>query len=106
MQNALMIDPRYSAFFGPQDAGSGSGTFGNGNGAGWMQGLANLPGSEAYYTAAQGNGDSAFGIGLTNDVSVQLVNDFSRGHLGHGGIPVSGAGRAHPFENGLLGWLI
>ena len=58
MQNALMIDPRYSAFFGPQDAGSGSATMGNGNGAGWMQGLANLPGSEAYYTAAQGNGDS------------------------------------------------
>ncbi|AZU46073.1 hypothetical protein C3B79_0247 [Aeromonas hydrophila] len=31
------------------------------------------------------------------------MDDFSRGHLGHDGVPVSGAGRAHPLENGV--WL-
>ena len=50
---------------------------------------------------AQGHGHRTLGIGLTDDVSVQLVDDFSRGHLGHDGVPVSGAGRAHPLENEL-----
>ena len=52
---------------------------------------------------AQGHGHRTLGIGLTDDVSVQLVDDFSRGHLGHDGVPVSGAGRAHPLENELAG---
>ena len=52
----IQIDPRTSPYFTPQDMGSVSGSFGSGAGVGWMRGLENLPGSEAYYTPASGSG--------------------------------------------------
>ena len=35
---------------------------------------------------AQGNGDSALGGGLADDVLVEFVDDFLRGHLAHDGV--------------------
>jgi hypothetical protein len=55
------IDPLTSGFFGPQEAGDGIFTQGNGDGTGMLTGLENLPGWQSWYTPPSGSGDNQQG---------------------------------------------
>lgn len=60
-RRGTVIDPLTSGMFGPQDAGDGTFTMGNGDGTGVLSGLEALPGSQRWFTAPTGSGDNEQG---------------------------------------------
>jgi hypothetical protein len=72
--NALMIDPRTSPFFRPQEDGDGMASLGYGNGQGFLSGLSGLPGAEQFMLEGGGINPDALQAYLENN-GLQLMGD-------------------------------
>jgi hypothetical protein len=76
--NALMIDPRTSPFFRPQEAGEGMASLGNANGAGFLSGLSGLPGAEQFMLEGGGINPDALQAYLSSN-GLQLMAEGGDG---------------------------